>query len=110
MRDHRVFVYRSDIAIGECDLGESDMAKFYVWVTDNSIEGYSFYGKENDMKPIVIDPWNEKCGKCGAPVLYTRGTGHIFQGASESYEDWKTIKHKYCPECGEKVERDKTTN
>ena len=84
MRDHRLFVRRAGAAAWERDVN----------------------GEQNDMRPIVIDRWNEKCGRCGAPVLYTRGTGRMFHGASESYEEWETIRHKYCPECGEKVERE----
>ena len=58
------------------------------------------------MKPIKIDYWTEKCGKCGALVKYTMGTGKMMTGASESYEDWVSIQHKFCPECGEKVDRE----
>lgn len=58
------------------------------------------------MKPIIIDNFTEKCAKCGTYVMKIVGTGHIFCGVSESYEDWYTEKYKYCPNCGEKVERD----
>lgn len=57
-------------------------------------------------KPIRIDGFTEKCPKCGEKVMYAVGTGTIFHGASESYEDWRVIKHDYCPRCGTKIERD----
>ena len=57
------------------------------------------------MKPIVIDDYTERCGKCGELVKYAQGTGTMFCGASESYEEWETKMYKYCPNCGEKVER-----
>ena len=44
------------------------------------------------MKPIRIDGFTEKCPKCGEKVMYAVGTGTIFHGASESYEDWRVIK------------------
>ena len=65
-----------------------------------------FVEKEQRMKPIRIDGFTEKCPKCGEKVMYTVGTGTIFYGASESYEDWRVIKHDYCPRCGTKIERD----
>lgn len=59
-------------------------------------------------KPIIVnDGWEEKCGKCGAYVTRIHGTGNIFHGGSESYEEWRTETHDYCPRCGEKVEREK---
>lgn len=58
------------------------------------------------MKPIKIDYFNEKCPKCGTKVKYVEGTGHIFVGGSESYEDWHCVKHNFCPNCGEKMERE----
>lgn len=63
-------------------------------------------GKEQMMKPIRIDSFTEKCPKCGEKVMYAVGTGTIFHGASESYEDWRIIKHDYCPRCGTKIERE----
>lgn len=62
--------------------------------------------KERMMKPIRIDGFTEKCPKCGEKVKYAVGTGTIFYGASESYEDWRVIKHDYCPRCGTKIERE----
>lgn len=58
------------------------------------------------MKPIKKGEWLELCPKCGATVAYEDGTGRMFHGASESYEEWRYVKHKYCPECGEKMERE----
>lgn len=58
------------------------------------------------MKPIKIDYFNEKCPKCGTKVKYVEGTRHIFVGSSESYEDWHCVEHKFCPNCGEKMERE----
>lgn len=49
------------------------------------------------MKPIKIDCFNEKCPKCGTKVKYVEG----------SYEDWHVVKHNFCPNCGEKMEREK---
>lgn len=60
------------------------------------------------MKAIKVDYWTEKCGRCGALVTYTRGLGTYTNGASECYEDWETVEHKFCPECGEKVDRDES--
>ncbi len=57
------------------------------------------------MKPIRIDEFTEKCPKCGEEVMYAVGTGTIFHGASESYEDWHVVKYNFCPNCGEKMER-----
>lgn len=57
------------------------------------------------MKAIVVNHDTSKCGKCGALVKYVRGLGTFFHGASESYEDWEIVEHKFCPECGEKVEK-----
>ena len=57
------------------------------------------------MKAVVIDHDTSKCAKCGAFVKYARGLGTFFHGASESYEDWEIVEHKFCPECGEKVEK-----
>lgn len=57
------------------------------------------------MKPIRIDRFTEKCPKCGEKVMYAVGTGTIFHGASESYEDWRVVEHNFCPNCGEKMER-----
>ena len=57
------------------------------------------------MRPVKINRFNETCPKCGAKVAYTTGNGRIIHGASESYEDWSYIKHNYCPNCGEKMER-----
>ena len=56
-------------------------------------------------RPIRIDSFTEKCPKCGEKVMYAVGTGTTFHGASESYEDWRVIKHDYCPRCGIKIER-----
>jgi ribosomal protein S27AE len=56
--------------------------------------------KRTINKPIRIDDFTEKCPKCGEKVMYVVGTGTIFHGASESYEDWRVIKHDYCPRCG----------
>ena len=66
--------------------------------------------KENEKektahKPIRIDGVTEECPKCGEKVMYAVGTGIMFHGASESYEDWRVIKHDYCPKCGIKIER-----
>lgn len=47
------------------------------------------------MKLIKIDYFNEKCPKCGTKVKYVEGTGHIFVGGSESYEDWHCVKHNF---------------
>ena len=60
------------------------------------------------MKTIIVDGNTEKCGKCGTLVIYAEGTGDVFIGGSESYENWRIIKHKFCPECGEKVESQHT--
>lgn len=57
------------------------------------------------MKPIVIDRFTELCPKCMHKVAYARGTGRMFYGANESYEDWEYIEHNFCPHCGEKIER-----
>ena len=57
------------------------------------------------MKPIRIDRFTEKCPKCGEKVMYAVGTGTIFHGASESYEDWRVVEYNFCPNCGEKIER-----
>lgn len=57
-------------------------------------------------KPIKIDGFTEKCPKCGEKVMYAVGTGTMFHGASESYEDWRIVKHDYCPRCGIKIERE----
>lgn len=57
------------------------------------------------MKPIRVDNFTEKCPKCGEEVTYVIGTGVMFHGASESYEDWRIVEHNYCPGCGEKMER-----
>lgn len=56
------------------------------------------------MKPVKIDYWTYRCGKCGAEVMYTRGLGTYTVTAYESYEDWETVKHRFCPECGERVD------
>lgn len=58
------------------------------------------------MKPIIIDYFNEKCPKCGTKVKYVEGTGRIFVGGSESYENWHVVEHNFCPNCGEKIERE----
>lgn len=57
------------------------------------------------MKPIRINGYTEKCPKCGEKVMCAVGTGTIFHGASESYEDWRVVKYNFCPNCGEKMER-----
>lgn len=57
-------------------------------------------------EPIRIDGVTEKCPNCGEKVMYAVGTGTMFHGASESYEDWRIIKHDYCPRCGIKMERE----
>ena len=67
-----------------------------------------FVEKEQRMKPIRIDGFTEKCPKCGEKVMYTVGTGTIFYGASESYEDWRVVEYNFCPNCGEKMERGET--
>ena len=48
------------------------------------------------MKPIKIDYFNEKCPKCGTKVKYVEGTD----------EDWHVVKYNFCPNCGEKIERE----
>lgn len=58
------------------------------------------------MKPIKIDYFNEKCPKCGTKVKYVEGSRHIFVGGSESYEDWRVVEHNFCPNCGEKIDRE----
>ena len=58
------------------------------------------------MKPVKNGKWLELCPKCGAKVAFVCGTGVMLYGASESYEDWRYVKYKYCPECGEKIERE----
>lgn len=58
------------------------------------------------MKTIKVDCFTEKCGRCGEPVVYAVGTGVMFYGASESYEEWRTVRHRFCPHCGEKVEEE----
>ena len=64
-----------------------------------------FVEKEQTMKPIRIDGFTEKCPKCGEKVMYAVGTGTMFHGASESYEDWRVVEYNFCPNCGEKMER-----
>lgn len=58
------------------------------------------------MKPIKIDDFTEICPRCGHKVAYAKGTGIMYHGASESYEDWRYIEHKFCPNCGAKIERE----
>lgn len=58
------------------------------------------------MKPVVINTHTEKCGKCGFYVKKAYGLGTFTYGASESYEDWEVEEHNFCPNCGEKVDRD----
>ena len=59
---------------------------------------------KNKVKPKKIDSFTYLCPICGTKVGYAKGTGHIFVGASESYEDWHFKKHRFCPECGAKLE------
>lgn len=58
------------------------------------------------MRPIKIDYFNKKCPKCGTKVKYVEGTGHIFVGGSESYEDWHVVKYNFCPNCGADMRED----
>ena len=48
---------------------------------------------------------NWLCGKCGEKVDYTVGTGEIIRTNQETYGNWHSISHEYCPSCGEKVDR-----
>lgn len=57
------------------------------------------------MKPIIDDYGVEYCGKCRTPVKFWTSTGQLFEGASESYYDYDWHKYKFCPNCGEKVDR-----
>jgi len=43
------------------------------------------------------------CGNRNEKVMYAEGTGEIFVGGSESYEQWRTVSHRFCPHCGTKV-------
>ena len=47
------------------------------------------------MKPIKINNYIEKCGKCGELVTRTFGT----------HDNWDIEFLDYCPYCGEKVDR-----
>lgn len=58
------------------------------------------------MKPIIVNMHTELCPKCKAKVKFTEPTGYHFQGASESYYDWRTVVHNFCPNCGIKIDRE----
>lgn len=60
-----------------------------------------------ELKPVKCNYGGEIqyiCPNCKTKVGYTEGTGHIFIGGSESYEDWRVIEHEFCPGCGMKLE------
>lgn len=62
--------------------------------------------REEPYRPVRIDSYTYKCGKCGAKVMFACGLGTYTHGESESYENWEVKKFKYCPECGTAVKWD----
>jgi len=60
------------------------------------------------IKPVKIkdDKFTLHCGNCYEKVEYTYTTGERMVGGSESYYDYRNVKHKYCPNCGCEIEYD----
>lgn len=60
------------------------------------------------MEPIKINQDEYICPKCRTKVKYVETTDYFFQSTPETYGDWRIVKHKFCPECGEKIDWEKS--
>ena len=55
------------------------------------------------MSPIHIDGSIYECPNCRTKVGYVEYTGYPAT-TPDTFYDWRVVKHKFCPECGIKLE------
>ena len=55
------------------------------------------------MSPIHIDGSIYECPTCRTKVGYVEYTGYPAT-TPDTFYDWRVVKHKFCPECGIKLE------